>query len=547
MRGKSNLTGITSAGGEMETMTTLYQWGHVCEPVRSRMPRSCILQILLSIALLASVQIPVRATGVSDPALAVSIEAVLNEKALQPGIQGIDVVSFLNGEALFARNEDKVFMPASNNKILTSCAALAVLGSDFRFITRVKSTSRVKGGVLLGDLVLIGSGDPILSTADLDSLARQIASSGIKRIKGTIRYDDRLFDSQRLGDSWAWDDEAAYYSAQISALNCDENTVEILCRPGSKIGAAVRVQISARTSTIRVMNTATTSAYGTIGSLSIDRLRGSNTIPVSGLIPLSNTAQGKAAQSGNANLRHSMYAPVAVTIDNPSLFTAELFAQSLLKAGIKLAVTTPLPVPIDVERTGLRQPVMIAEHRSAPLSELLVKLNKPSDNLIAECLMKTIGTVKKKQGTSGTEGTGELAARDFFRTLTLDLDQLQQADGSGLSRRNFVSPHNIVRLLSAMRRRPDFNFFYNSLPIAGVDGTLRNRMKESAAQNNCHAKTGYISHASALSGYVTTGDGEMLAFSILMNNHLCSNSICVAAQDKIVALLASYKRPRDYK
>lgn len=475
------------------------------------------------------------AKNLTDPVFTASIETLLADKAMQAGIQGIDIVSLLNGETLFARNEDKAFMPASNNKLLTSCAALAILGKDYCFTTRVKSTARAKRGVLHGDLILIGCGDPILSIADLDSLAKQLAAAGVHRVTGTIHYDDRLFDSQRLGDGWAWDDEPAYYSAQISALNCGENTVEIQCTAGRKPGSVIHVRVSPQTRNITILNTASTSAVSTKESLIVDRVRGRNTITIGGLIPL----QANTGIPSQVVSRISDYTPTVVAIENPSLFTAELFVQSLLKAGITVAHPDPVPAS-----AAMHPIVTIAEHTSPPLSDLLVRLNKPSDNLIAECLMKTIGAKVKGHGTSGAEGTGELAAREYFKTVSLNLDQLQQADGSGLSRLNFVSPHNIVRLLSSMKTRPDFNCLYNSLPIAGVDGTLRNRMKHTTAENNCHAKSGYISHASALSGYVTTADGEMLAFSILMNNHLCSNRVCVAVQDKIVGLLADYKRPR---
>jgi D-alanyl-D-alanine carboxypeptidase/D-alanyl-D-alanine-endopeptidase (penicillin-binding protein 4) len=188
------------------------------------------------------------------------------------------------------------------------------------------------------------------------------------------------------------------------------------------------------------------------------------------------------------------------------------------------AVTTPL----------------LVEHVSQPLPALINRLLKPSDNLMAECLLKTLGAAN---AVPGTAAGGVAACRRWQIGVGLYGAELSQVDGSGLSRQDLVSPHNLVRLLRAMHDRPDFQTFYDALPIAGVDGTLRRRMLRSLAAGNCHAKTGSLTHVSALSGYVATRDGEMLVFSIMMNNQLAPGSACTSVQDAIVELLAGYARP----
>jgi D-alanyl-D-alanine carboxypeptidase/D-alanyl-D-alanine-endopeptidase (penicillin-binding protein 4) len=165
-------------------------------------------------------------------------------------------------------------------------------------------------------------------------------------------------------------------------------------------------------------------------------------------------------------------------------------------------------------------------------------MNKPSDNMIAECLLKTIGAVKQKVGSAGRTGTGPIAAREWLTSIGLDPAQLQQVDGSGLSRQNYVSPHNLVKLLQYWTASPQYITFFNSLPIAGVDGTLRNRMKGTPAANNCHAKTGSLSQVSSLSGYVTSKDGVPLVFSIMINNQIGTPGIATLTENSIVELLA---------
>jgi D-alanyl-D-alanine carboxypeptidase/D-alanyl-D-alanine-endopeptidase (penicillin-binding protein 4) len=494
------------------------------DPIRNLFRTLSSLNCLVALACASCIGQSAPTPSSRDSALARAIDGALDVPALRMGFQGILIQSLRDGSTLYARNPDQVFLPASNNKLLTSAAAIAILGQRFTYHTRLLRTGTVDAtGALHGDLVLQGSGDPILTPDDLQDLARQAGANGIHRVLGELCYDDSLFDAQRLGDGWTWDDEPYAYSAQISALNLNENVVDLFVSPGSTVGAPVHVIVKPTDRCTTVNNNGTTTSVGSPSTLAFDRIEGSNTILVRGTLPF-NTA---ASDTPTASL----------TVDDPARFAVTVLEADLQTGGVVLEHILP------EHATTPMGAVVVADHASPGLPEILKRLNKPSDNLIAECLLKTIGATRSRIGAGGYEGTGPTAARAYFQTIGLDLNTLHQVDGSGLSRGNYVSPHNLVRLLAAMRHAPDFTAFYDSLPIAAVDGTLAHRMRGTLAAGNCRAKTGTMSHVSALSGYVTTRDGEPLAFSILMNNHLAPTAVCTAVQDRIVTLLASYARP----
>ena len=504
--------------------------------------------------------------------LTAAIDGILDAPDLQTGFVGACVVRIRDNQVLYARNADRVFLPASNNKLLTSFAALETLPPDFAYHTQARAMGTVgEDGVLRGNLALVGGGDPLLSLADLDDLARQIAQTGLREVSGKLIYDDTRYDAQWLGDGWTWDDEAASYSAQVSALNVNSNCIDAQVFPGKRMGQRVRAQTVPATAYVRVENTAMTGARGSRSTLVVDRKRGQNVLTVAGRLPLPpRTAQPASPFT------------VTVTIENPPRFTASLFGAALRKAGVRVDDATIVSrrdlarlrgqsrtqkadagASPDMVPSADRVPVadmpegnVIAEHVSVRLPELLTRMNKPSDNLMAECLLKAVGAygafpngaavsaperiAAPRVGTGGNSGTGAQLARKAFGAAGMNLEAARQVDGSGLSRGNYVSPRNITRLLLAAHARPYFPAFYASLPIAGVDGTLRNRMKNTPAANNCHAKTGSLSHVSSLSGYVRTKDGEDLAFSLLMNHQLGPLRASTRAQDSIAQLLAAY-------
>ncbi|HEV2471860.1 MAG TPA: D-alanyl-D-alanine carboxypeptidase/D-alanyl-D-alanine-endopeptidase, partial [Chthonomonadales bacterium] len=458
-----------------------------------------------------------------DPALVKAIDRALAVPGLEMGLQGVVVLSLRSNSILYERNANHVFLPASNNKLLTSAAAMVALGHSFAFRTSLFRTGVVDpGGTLNGNLILKGDGDPILLPGDLRTMAHDVFQAGIRRVNGKLLYDASIFDDQYYGDSWAWDDMPYYYSAQISGLNVNRNLLDVRVSAGPTPGAPVDVTITPTDKYTLLQSTGVTGKPKSKSTIEIGRILGKNIITVTGSLPI------------DAAPKDEPY--IGVTVERPERYAAFLMLAYLKKTGID--VTGGYGAG-SVPSSGATE---ITCHYSPTLPEILRRMNKPSDNLIAECLLKRVGAKMRGQGTGGAYGTGALAAREIFRKIGLDLTRLHQADGSGLSRENFVSPRNLVTLLAYLRTRSDFQDLYVSLPIVGVDGGLENRMKGTPAVGNCHAKTGYVSFALSLSGYVSTLDGDPLAFSILMNSHLGAIKDARDAQDKIVTLLSEYRR-----
>lgn len=452
------------------------------------------------------------------------IDSILAEPGLKGGFQGVVIQSLADGSVWYERNADLLFLPASNQKLLTSAAVLNALGPDWRYETRVVRAGPIDdGGTLHGNLYVIGAGDPTLEAKDLDEVVASVKVTGIRRIAGRVMGDDHRFDAVRYGDGWSWDDMAYYYSAPISALNLDENVVHLQIDPGKRAGDPVRVAVTPTERYAKLVVRAHTGEKGEKSALTVGRELGQNVITVDGVLAI--------------DAKPEDHKPVPVTIEEPTRFAAFVLRERLEKAGIEVTGDEGVGIAPSADT------VEVARHQSPPMSEILRRLNKPSDNFYAECLLKTLGAEKGTTGI-GSVATGRAAAMEWFKTIGFDAGEIAMADGSGLSRQDFISPRNFAALLKAMYNHPYKQVYMDSLPVAGVDGTLRNRMKGTAAEKNCIAKSGYVSNVSSLSGYVTTKDGEPLLFVMLMNNHQARNAVPMGVQDKIVEMLAAYEKPK---
>lgn len=448
--------------------------------------------------------------------LAEHCERILSNPGLKGGFQGVSIVSLRDGRTLYARNEDALLLPASSQKLFTAAAALDALGPDWRYVTRVLRAGTVDpDGTLQGDLYLQGSGDPLLETADLDALAQAVKRAGIRRVRGWVFGDGGRFDRQRYGAGWEWDDMPFYYAAPVSGLNINKNLVRVEVKPGMRVGDPVQVVVEPETMRVLVSVRARTGERGTSSTLAIGRETGRSVITVEGTLAIDSQPGAQTSQ--------------AVTVEEPALYAADLFLRRLAVAGV---VVEGLSGEGETPIGGAE----IARHESHPLSVLLARLNKPSDNLVAECLLKSLAAERIGQGSWSV---GRRLVTEWLIGIGLPSYGFRIADGSGLSRHNYLSARSMTRLLTVMSRHPHGRAFTDSLPIAGVDGTLRNRMKETPAVGNCRAKTGTMSSVSSLCGYVVTKQGETLAFAILMNNHP-SNEQARIVQDRIVALLAGW-------
>lgn len=446
--------------------------------------------------------------------LKTDIDKLLQDPALAHSMTGILVVSLKDGRTLYEQNADVMLIPASNQKLLTSAAALHRLGADFRFVTRLWINGEIDSqGVLHGDLILQGSGDPVLLLKDIEAMAEAVEKAGIRRIDGYLLYDESAFDGIRRGWDWAWDDEPYYYSPCLSAICVERNAVTVFVSPGEKAGDPPRVRLSPPTEYLLVRNEATTSPAGSTSTIYVTREHARNIAIVRGQIPID--ARPDSARQ-------------ALSVEEPPRYAMWLLREALEKRGITTRYRTSLP---DRVPGGAR---LIHTHTSPPLSEILPLLNKPSDNLIAECLMRTLGAVIHREGSAEA---GERVMLEFLKQAGLDLSALNIVDGSGLSRRNQVSARNLVTLLRYMASHPQAKVFIDSLPIAGVDGTLRNRLVNTPAQGKIRAKTGSLGRVSTLSGYLTTQGGEELVFAILMNNYNGSAAAARSVQDAILLRL----------
>ena len=452
--------------------------------------------------------------GMAASDLGQTIEQAFSNPGFAHGIQGIIVESLKDGRVLYEKNSNLVFMPASNMKLIVSSASLDLLGKDYVIPTSLYLTGEVSDGTLKGDVILAGQGDPTLKDENLEEMAAKLKSMGIKRIEGNIIADDTYFDSVRLGSGWSWDYQSDYYAAQISAINLNQNVVGVYVRPGKKVGKPAVIELLPQTRYMKIENECKTSETGATKGIFMNRIMGTNTIRIGGNVALDYKPTGP--EDG-------------VTVDDPALFACTVFSEILKRDGIRLrGKVLHGTAPTDAK------PMFV--HNSPPMSQILKLLNKPSDNLIAECLLKQLGARLNGKGSADSGGKVEMG---YLEKIGADTTGINISDGSGLSRYNVVSPKNLLAVLKYMHGHKDSQVFFESLPIAGVDGTLKGRLKDTAAEGNVHAKTGYIGMVRALSGYVTTESGEPLVFSILMNNHLCPRSEADAAIDTIVIALAN--------
>lgn len=456
------------------------------------------------------------------------LDEILADPAFANAHWGVMVQSLDDGRVLYRRNERKLFMPASNMKLVTGAVALAHLGAEHRFRTTLSACGTVdESGVLRGDLIVRGGGDPAISArftggdplATFRAWSDSLKQLGIGLIDGNVVGDDDLFDDVHIGPGWAWDDLDSYYAAEIGALLFNEGAVDIIVVPGESPGDAANATLGPATGYLRVINRVTTTSDSTGYGVSASRRPFSNEVELAGAIWV-----------GADSIVRSI-AP-----HDPTMYFVTALAETLESEGIALAGR---PIDRDSLSEGCDTPGTLFVHLSPTLGEILGPFLKVSQNQVGEVLLRYLGVV------DNDEGTVQAGSRVVTRTLTswgIPEDSYIQIDGSGLSRYNYLAPEAIVRLLRRMHQRPEFAVFYDALPIAGVDGTLESRMRGTRAESNARAKTGSISNARSLSGYVTTLDGEMLAFSIIANNFATPIRPVEYVQDLIVERLANLAR-----
>ncbi len=451
---------------------------------------------------------------------------LLNDPMFQSMHWGILVVDPLRGDTLYARNADKLFVPASNTKLVTAAVALERLGADFRYTTRLFGRPPSQG-VIRGDLLVVGDGDPSFSDslsgsamAPMLALADSLRAQGVRRITGRLASGANTFPGDTLGLGWAWDDLDDGYAAPVDELLFNEGMARVIVRGGARPGDPVQVQ------------TAPSTVQPRIGRVDVVTERAC--CMLRSRVEARYDMRGPRPQlllSGSVRAGDSVAVNVALRNGNSAFL--EAFAEALRSRGIVVAGGIAADTVLDT--LGLS---LLATRTSPPLAAMLPAFQKPSQNQIGEVLLRTLG---QRIAGVGTADSGRAVVKRQLEAWGIDSSQAALVDGSGLSRRNFISPRALVKILETMRTHPSFDAWYQALPVAGVDGTIRERMRGSLAAGNARAKTGTLDRVRALSGYVTTADGQILLFSMLANNHSVPTREIERVQDALVSALASQR------
>lgn len=446
-----------------------------------------------------------------------AINKAVSKQCVDPRKTGISVVELPSGKQVYERNGSLPLMPASVEKLITTAAALHYLGPDYRFETEILHTGFRKGGNINGDLVIRGKGDPDLTPEKIWLIAERIKRMGVDEVTGALVVDGSFFDLRVTAPSWSNSHSQRAYDARLGALSVSFNTVAVHIHPGGKNGAPVIAGLFPGSPYLELVNKAKTASKGRRGVHARRSIK-------NGKIVITVTGTMRPGSKGKT---------IYLNVHDPLKYAAATFKEFFRRSGvvIKGGVET---APKAGAATSL-----IYTHKSDPLAVIVRKLNKFSNNFVAEQIAKTIAAEKM-----GEPGSHEKALKLFTRFMVdsgIDMSGLVLADASGLSRRNRISAEAVTSLLTVMNQRFDIGpDFLAALGIMGVDGSVKKRMNFSPAQSKARAKTGSLSGVSALAGYVAAQRGGLFAFAILFNNNKCYYKDADKIEDEIVTLIYKY-------
>jgi serine-type D-Ala-D-Ala carboxypeptidase/endopeptidase (penicillin-binding protein 4) len=463
-------------------------------------------------------------------------EVALGAAPANKGEWGLLILDADTGESLYELNPDKYFVPASNMKLFTTALALAKLGTDFRFHTTLETHGTISPeGTLSGDVFLVGRGDPNLSNRKfpyelkeefdgapervLAELADALVAKGVKQITGDIVGDDSYFPREIYPDGWEIGDTVWNYGAAISAIVVDDNTVTLTLTPGDLPGGTVQAALSPATPDFYVQNDVVTSGAEVKSDLTLTREPGAKLVVVRGTLPA-----------------HSAPRKLVLALHEPAEDAAALLTRLLADRGVKIGGTSRA---MHAPETAADAPrAVLAEHVSIPLGDSVKLVNKISQNLHTEMLLRTAA---RQNGIWLTPDDLAKFPADFYAATGIAVGDVVQTDASGLSRHDLVTPRAIGVLLKYAQAQPWFAAYFASLPVAGVDGTLEDRMKNTIADGKIHAKTGSVEHVRTRSGFAETPAGRKLIFSFLGNNQGGNNHEATDVLDALcVAMLEEF-------
>ena len=470
-------------------------------------------------ALASIVFVVALAALTSEPSrrLAADVDANIDNGPHANAFWGVYIRDLESGTVLYERNADRPLMPASNQKLLTVATALHTLGSDYSYRTPLLFAGAIQGGVMRGDLVVVGSGDPTFGSRSnaanapdpLDVWVETIADLGVIRIEGRIIGDDNVLDDESYGDGWDVAHIGRYgFAAPIGGIVYRDNVVEVAVE-GYQSGRAPRI-LDEPPGYLLITNEVQTSASRWSRQLNVARPLGTESLRLGGLV--------------SRRFRGNLEIPVS----DPTRFVLSVFRDRLQSAGIEV-VSALVDIDDLAETPRFVAPDTLHVFESEPLGAILKRINKESDNLFAESVFRTFGW-------GGSSSGGERRVKSLLENLGIDDTGLSVRDGSGLSRKDLVTPRILGDLLYEMRSHPEANAFTNSLAQSGEQQTTLERRLSSY---NVWAKTGSLEFVRSLSGYIRTQDDRMLAFTILVNNYPTSSSRVRLAIDEVVSAVAN--------
>lgn len=463
--------------------------------------------------------LPALAAANDTPALiAAQIDDILSAEALTGAHAGVYIKRLEDGRELYAHDADSLLIPASNMKLVSSAAALHHFGPDYRFATEVylvaPGGSIQNGSAQNGDIIIKGYGDPLLTAERAWNLASRTYYAGVRSV-GSITIDDSYFAGSRMANGWEQDRTDNAYMAPTGAVSIGFNTVLVHVQPGGVLGGAARVLVEPASDYARIDNTVATVGRGrTYVNVDVAPLADRSHMRITGRI--------NTSDPGRTYWRR---------IDNPPIFAGEVIKAMLQQVGVKVHGSV---------RVGVVPPeaVRLITVSSPALAEIISTLNKNSNNFMAEQIALALGAARF--GAPGTWDKAQAAIDGFLtREVGLTAGSYKIGNASGLHDVNRMSPRQIVAVLEYMHKNAQLSpEFSTSLAVAGASGTLTERMRSTEAARLLRAKTGTLSVASALSGYVTTRSGNTLAFSVIVNNYKSPVSEVWHVQDQLGALLA---------
>lgn len=436
------------------------------------------------------------------------------------------------GRILFGRNAERLFIPASNTKLVVAATAAALLPPDFSVATSVYPAGPVADGVVRGDLVLYGRGDPAFSSrcyavdsleagaCDPDSssrlveLAAQLAASGIREVTGDLVGDGSWFEPTTVHPGWEVYDLTWWYAAPVTGLSFNDNSLDVRYAPGGTPGAPVALSFTPDFGDVVLENRAVTGAAGSRATFDLFRGEGPQQFFARGSVP--------AGAAGGTEF---------VAVEDPNLFAARAFRAALAGVGIGVGGTTRSTTdstPYAAARAG----APLAEVRSRPLRDWIFPVLNTSQNLFAEVLLKQLG--RQFRGAGSWEAGIDVERRFLIDSVGVDSTQFSLSDGSGLSAVNLVTPLAFTRLLAFIRRHPHWETFAAGLPQSGRRGSLRYRFSGTPLEGRVRAKTGSIARVNTLSGYIERPDGSWRVFSVQANHHVLGGRAMIQQIDSVV-------------